>query len=459
MSATAIPVSNPLNLGGLQIENFVVEVLSTRPAGSNVGRPIFNSATGNLEVHVGANVWKQASGGSVSSVGLALPAIFNVTTATVTDAGVLTATLATQASNRVWAGPTSGVAAAPSFRNLDPLDIPTLLAAKISDFATAVRSNTLDQMAVPIAPVNMNGQRLTGLPTATTGSEPVTFSQFSVGLQGLSPKPSAQAATTGPLTGFTYNNGSSGFGATLTADANGATVIDGWTLLPGKRVLVKNQTSQFQNGLYYITQAGSTGQPTILTRDPSMDTTAEIAASYVVVENEGTANANSQWVCTTTENPVVGSDPITFSQLNGATQLSQGFGITISGNTVSIATNYPGGVSIVTVGTVTAGTWQATPIAVAYGGTGGTTPAGARAGIGATGRFEATIGDGATAVFTFNQATHGLASDGRMVVAVYELATDDEIIIKKNVNRTNGTVTVKFAVAPGINSHRVVILG
>jgi len=72
--------------------------------------------------------WKAlpASSGTVTSVGLALPSIFTVTGSPVTGSGTLTGTLATQASNLVWAGPATGASAAPTFRTLVAADMPAI---------------------------------------------------------------------------------------------------------------------------------------------------------------------------------------------------------------------------------------------------------------------------------------------------------------------------------------------
>ena len=70
--------------------------------------------------------WSTVSAGTVTSVGLSLPAIFTVTNSPVTSSGTLTGTLATQTANYIWAGPTTGAAAAPTFRALVAGDIPAL---------------------------------------------------------------------------------------------------------------------------------------------------------------------------------------------------------------------------------------------------------------------------------------------------------------------------------------------
>jgi len=92
----------------------------TLPATAGLSGQILSSdGTGVLS-------WVSPNTGSVTSVGLALPSIFNVTTSTVTSSGTLTAALNTQSANQVFAGPTSGGAAAPSFRGLLAADIPNL---------------------------------------------------------------------------------------------------------------------------------------------------------------------------------------------------------------------------------------------------------------------------------------------------------------------------------------------
>ena len=78
--------------------------------------------------------------GTVTSVGLTLPGLFSVSGSPVTTSGTLSASLATQTANEVFAGPTSGSAAAPTFRSLVTADLPALTSSLITDFATAVNA-------------------------------------------------------------------------------------------------------------------------------------------------------------------------------------------------------------------------------------------------------------------------------------------------------------------------------
>jgi hypothetical protein len=97
--------------------------------GTNVTLTIADDA-GNEEVDI--TIDSPVGGGTVTSVGLALPAIFSVTGSPVTLSGTLTGAFVTQAANLVFAGPASGAAAAPTFRSLVALDIPALDASVIT---------------------------------------------------------------------------------------------------------------------------------------------------------------------------------------------------------------------------------------------------------------------------------------------------------------------------------------
>jgi hypothetical protein len=94
----------------------------------------------------------------------------------------------------------------------------------------------------------------------------------------------------------TYSNGTLGVGATLTAGSNTTLTVDGSTVALNDRVLVKNQASTFQNGIYTCTQAGSGSVPWILTRATDCDQAAEVAADILVSTTAGTANTGKQFL-------------------------------------------------------------------------------------------------------------------------------------------------------------------
>lgn len=461
----SIPFRSNVDLGKNELQNARIQNLSTSPSSPVAGQFYFDTDDNHLYVWNGSG-WEQASGGggsgTVTSVDLSMPAIFSVSNNPVTTAGTLTVALANQTGNTVFASPSGGGSGAPSFRSLVAADIPTITAAKISDFDTQVRTSRLDQMAAPTASVSLNSQRITNLATPSSGTDATTKAYVDNAVQGLDQKPTAYVATTAALPASTYANGTSGVGATLTGNSNGQLTVDGVSLVSGdvgKQVLVKDQAAGLQNGLYDITQPGTGGTPFILTRNPQMDTTGEFQGAFIPVEDAGTANANSLWLCTNSADPTVGTTTITFTQLNKGTDLQAGTGITISGNTVSINTSYVGQTSITTLGTITTGTWSATTIAVNKGGTGSTTAAGARTNLGATGKYSALIGNGASTSITITQATHGLAADGTNAVFLYDATTGVQVYTDVTVAPGSGDVTLTFATAPTSNQYRLLIIG
>ncbi len=198
---------------------------------------------------------------------------------------------------------------------------------------------------------------------------------------GLDVKASVRVATTANLAG-SYNNGN----GTITASSNGAISIDGVSLSVNDRVLVKDQTTQTQNGFYKVTTVGSGSAAFVLTRTPDADAASELTGGAFTFVEEGTANADNGFVLTTNGTPTLGTTNITFEQFSGAGQISAGAGLTKTGNTIdvvgtadkitvsanalTIASTYVGQSSITTLGTITTGVWNGTAIAATSGGTG-----------------------------------------------------------------------------------------
>ena len=148
---------------------------------------------------------------------------------------------------------------------------------------------------------------------------------------GLDVKASVRVATTADLSA-TYNNSN----GTLTANANGAIAIDGVTLSADDRVLVKDQTTQTQNGFYKVTTTGGASAAFVLTRTPDANEASEITGGAFTFVEEGTANADNGFVATHNGTPTLGTDNITFDQFSGAGQISAGSGLTKTGNTLDV---------------------------------------------------------------------------------------------------------------------------
>jgi len=220
-------------------------------------------------------------------------------------------------------------------------DIPTLTAAKISDFDTQVRLSRLDQLAIPTAPVALNAQRITGLAEPTAAQDAATKNYVDNVSAGLDPKASCRAATTANIT--------------LSAPQT----IDGVAVIAGNRVLVKDQTTVSTNGIYVVA-AGA------WTRATDADVSAEVTSGMFTFIEEGTLNATSGWVLSTTGAVTLNTTALTFVQFSGAGSVSAGTGLTKTGNILSISTGYVGQSSITTLGTVGTGTWNATAISATY---------------------------------------------------------------------------------------------
>ena len=153
--------------------------------------------------------------------------------------------------------------------------------------------------------------------------------------QGLDTKPSTRVATTANLSA-TYNNGTAGVGATLTNSGSQAAIaIDGVTLSASDRVLVKDQTTAAQNGIYVVTTIGSGSANWVLTRATPEDQPAELSGGAFVFVEEGTANGDNGYVFTHTGNPTFGTTALDVAQFSGAGQVVAGAALSKTGNTLN----------------------------------------------------------------------------------------------------------------------------
>lgn len=152
---------------------------------------------------------------------------------------------------------------------------------------------------------------------------------------GLSWKGAVVAATAAVLPDCAYDNGSSGVGATLTGDNNGALAdIDGITLIADDRLLVKNQAAGLQNGIYEVTTLGDGSNPFVLTRVTDCDVAAEVEAAAVLTK-EGSTQADMGYV-QTADSVTLGTTPLVWAQFTGAGQINAGDGLSKSGNTLNV---------------------------------------------------------------------------------------------------------------------------
>ena len=229
-----------------------------------------------------------------------------------------------QNANKVLGGPTSGSDAAPTFRALVSDDIPSLAHTKISDFDTGVRTNRLDQLTAPTASVSLNSQTITNLADPVNTQDAATKGFVEATSQGLDVKDSVKVATTANIT--------------ISTALNSGDAIDGVTLADNDRVLVKDQSTPSQNGIYIVGSSPA--------RSSDLAAGADAAGMFTFVE-QGTVNADNGFVCTSNKgSAVVGTNSLTFAQFSGAGQVTAGDGLDKSGNTLSVDLKANGGLVI-----------------------------------------------------------------------------------------------------------------
>ncbi len=265
----------------------------------------------------------------------------------------------TRTTNHVLAGAASGSAAAPAFRALVSDDIPSIAHTKISDFDAGVRTNTLAEMAAPAAAVSLNSQKITNLATPTASTDAASKSYVDGVSQGLDIKDSVKVATIANIT------------------LSGTQTIDGVAVSADERVLVKDQSTASQNGLYLC--KASTWE-----RTTDLAAGANAAGMFTFVE-QGTVNAESGFVCTSDSgSAVVATNNLTYSQFSGAGQITAGNGLEKSGNTLSADLKSNGGLVIESaeIAVDLAASSITGTLAVGDGGTGSTSASAARTALG-----------------------------------------------------------------------------
>jgi len=196
-----------------------------------------------------------------------------------------------------------------------------ILHTQVSDFDTGVQQNRLDQLAAPIASVDLNNQKITNLATPQSANDATNKAYVDNAVSGLTWKESAHllAASNIALTG-----------------TDGTLVIDGHDALTsadvGYRILLTGQTITSQNGIYEYTESSGTYT---LVRSTDADTYQELIGASILIK-EGTLYAGTGWV--QSSHYLTDFTGQTWVQFSGGAAYSAGAGLTISGTTFNVGT-------------------------------------------------------------------------------------------------------------------------
>lgn len=391
-----------------QIQNAIIQPLSSAPASPVAGQIYYDTTLQSLGVRT-STTWVY-----IPATPAVLQTAYDAQTVlvAVSDDTPITATVASEG--------TIGRTSAVNSGNLGALtwaQVRTALGA-------------LNNFTAPSATISMGSQVVSNVATPSASTDAVNKAYVDATKTGLDFKDSVRAATTANIT------------------LSGAQTIDGVSVIAGDRVLVKNQSTGANNGVY-VAAAGA------WTRATDFDADAEVTGGAYVVVTEGTANGDTAWVLSTNDPITVGSTALVFTQFSGSgTVTGTSNRVTVTGGQVDIAATYVGQTSLTTLGTVATGTWNGTTIAVANGGTGATTAAGAKTNLGFVTKYTATIGDG---VSTSIAVTHPLGTSDA-VVTVRNASTNARVecdIVFTDAN----TVTLGFASAPTSSGLKVTVIG
>jgi hypothetical protein len=470
-----------IDLNKNELQNAVIQNLATAPATPLAGQVYYNTTDNQLYIYNGTR-WEVAGNAVTSGTLAARPAAATVDAGTIyyaTDnylfyysngstwqqtnafGTVVTETSYGQSSAD---GTSTNYARADHTHGTPALgtSIPNAISGAASSAGSATVPSKEDHTHAftPTQDLSMAGYKLTNVATPVTSTDAANKQYVDDVAQGLNIHAASYAATTTNLNA-TYSNGTSGVGATLTnADTQAAFATDGTTPSLNDRILVKNQTTTSQNGIYILTTVGSGSTNWVLTRATDFDTPTEIAGGDFTFVDNGTSLANTGWVCIN-EVTTVGTDPIVFEQFSGAGTYTANNGVVLNGSVFSFAPRSGYGLQTGATGAeiklaTTSGLNLTTDLAVGAGlGISVLTNTVAIDTTVVVRKYGADVGDGSATSYTI---THNLGTRDVQVTVYDNSAPYAEVICDVNHATTN-TITLLFSVAPTSNQYRVVVQG
>ena len=354
----------------------------------------------------------------------------SVTTAKITDANVTAVKLATDSvetakivnsavtESKIADGAvTSAKIADGTIVNADINASAAIAQSKIADLTTDLAAKLALAGGTMTGAIAMGTNKITGLGTPTDATDAATKAYVDSAAQGIDWKASVRAATTAAVT--------------LASGLENGDTLDGVTLATGDRVLVKNQATGSENGIYVVKVSGAPDRST------DADTGAELTSNFAVFVEEGTVNADQGYVLTNDGAITIGTTALTFTQFTGLGQIVAGTGLDKTGNTIDIDSTVTtnDGVQTLTNKTLTSPTLT-TPTLGAATATSIALP------DALVGSALATASDSATTIDTWSASTY---SSAKYIVQMKKAGDIEVIEVLVTVDGSNNVYLTEYA--------------